>query len=55
MRDLNEEHVEAIYRILWYLKLTLGKDLYPKKSTGIKIYSDANWARSIVDLRSTSN
>ena len=48
--------MEAIYRILRYLKLTPGKGLYFEKSTNksIKIYNDADWAGSVVDRRSTS-
>ena len=56
MNNPNEEHMEAVYRILRYLKLTPGKGLYFGKSTdkSIKIYSDADWAGSVVDRRSTS-
>ena len=56
MNDSKEEHLEAVYRILRYLKLTPGKGFMFKKriNRGIKVYSDANWAGSILDRRSTS-
>lgn len=56
MNDLREEHMEAVYRILWYLKLTPGKGLFFKKGSSreVEIYSDADWAGSVTDRRSTS-
>lgn len=43
MDNPNEKHMEAVYEILRYLKLTPRNDLYYEKSTNkiIKIYSDA--------------
>ena len=51
-----EEHMEVVYRILRYLKGTLGRGLIFKRSDqrGIEVYTDANWARSVTDRRSTS-
>ena len=56
MNDPKEEHLEAVYRILRYSKLTLAKGLMFRKTEdrGIKVYSDADWVRSILDRRSTS-
>ena len=48
--------MEMLYRILKYLKLTLGKGMFFKKGTSheVEVYSDPDWARSISDRRSTS-
>ena len=51
-----EEHMEAVKRILRYLKTTLGKVLMFRK-TGrktIEAYTDSDWAGSVVDRKSTS-
>ncbi|RVX20746.1 putative inactive protein kinase [Vitis vinifera] len=50
------EHMEAVYRILRYLKLTPGKGLFFEKNQrrDIEVFSDADWARSVQDRRSTS-
>lgn len=50
------EHMDAVYRILRYLKGTPGKGLHFRKSESreISAYSDADWAGSPVDRRSTS-
>ena len=56
MNNPSEEHMEAVYRILRYLKMTPGQGLFFKK-TGkreIEIYTDADWAGSVMDRRSTS-
>lgn len=49
-------HFEAVYRILKYLKGTPSKGLLfkPQGHLQIEAYTDADWARSIVDQRSTS-
>ena len=49
-------HLEAIYRILRYLKSTPGKGLLFKKNDqrGVEVYTDADWAGSVTDRRSTS-
>lgn len=51
-----EEHFEAVFRILRYLKATPGKGLFFGKNQqrGIEVYTDADWACSITDRRSTS-
>lgn len=51
MNNLIEEHLEAVYQNLRYLKMILGKGLYFRKGTnkGIEIFSNANWAGSIID------
>ncbi|RVW63221.1 Retrovirus-related Pol polyprotein from transposon RE1 [Vitis vinifera] len=56
MNNPNEEHMEAVYRILRYLKLTLGKGLFFEKNQrrDIEVFSDADWVGSVQDRRSTS-
>ncbi|KAK3021698.1 hypothetical protein RJ639_046548 [Escallonia herrerae] len=56
MNNPTEEHLDAVYRILRYLKMTPGKGLFFKKGyrKNIDIYCDADWAGSITDRRSTS-
>lgn len=56
MNDPTEEHMEAVNRILRYLKMTPGKGLYFRKNTrkDIEVFVDVDWARSITDRRSTS-
>ena len=56
MHSPYEKHLEAGYRILRYLKSTPGKGLLFQKTTqqNIEAYTDADWAGSIIDRRSTS-
>ena len=57
MHDPLEEHLEVVYQILRYLKKNLGRGLMFKKGgedLTIEAYTDADWARSITDRRSTS-
>lgn len=56
MNNPNEEHMEAVYRILRYLKLTPGRGLFFEKNQrrDIEVFSDADWAGSVQDRRSTS-
>ncbi|RVW31986.1 Retrovirus-related Pol polyprotein from transposon RE1 [Vitis vinifera] len=56
MHSPTEEHMEAVYRILRYLKMTPGKGLFFKKTENrdTEVYSDADWAGNIIDRRSTS-
>lgn len=51
-----EVHMEAINRILQYLKGTPGKGLYFKKNAQrtIEAFTDADWAGSVTDRKSTS-
>ena len=51
-----EGHMEAVYRILRYLKKDPGRGLMFKitLNRSLKIYSDANWAGSTIDQKSTS-
>lgn len=56
MHSPGQEHFEAAYRILRYLKGTPGRGLMFKKcdDVQVEIYTDADWAGSISDRRSTS-
>ncbi|XP_020272465.1 uncharacterized protein LOC109847644 [Asparagus officinalis] len=56
MNNPTKEHIEAAYRILRYLKSTSGKGLAFTKGSdrGIKVFTDADWAESLSDRRSTS-
>ena len=56
MHSPSEEHMDAVYRILRYLKGIPGKGLFFKKNEnrGIEVFTDADWAGSINDRRSTS-
>ena len=46
-------HVEAIYRILQYLKLTSIKGILFKRNMDLNLeaYTDANWVRSVLKNR----
>ena len=56
MNNPSEEHLEAVYRIIRYLKSDPGKGLFFGKtaSRAIEVYTDADWAGSVTDRRSTS-
>ncbi|KAM7516034.1 hypothetical protein LguiA_005617 [Lonicera macranthoides] len=56
MQSPCEEHLEAVYYILRYLKGSPGKGLFFKKNDkrGIEVYTDADWAGSVTDRWSTS-
>ena len=49
-------HLNAVYRILRYLKQTPGKGLFFAKTNDrkVKAFTDADWAGSINDRKSTS-
>ena len=49
-------HLQAIHRILQYLKGSLGKGILFKRDTGLHIeaYTDADYVGSVTDRRSTS-
>ncbi|XP_062075662.1 uncharacterized mitochondrial protein AtMg00810-like [Humulus lupulus] len=50
-----EEHLEAVYKVLRYLKKTPGIGLLYKKNEerGVEAFTDVDWAGSIEDRRST--
>ncbi|KAA0053629.1 Beta-galactosidase [Cucumis melo var. makuwa] len=51
-----EKHMEAVNRILRYLKNTPGKGLMFRKTNGktIEAYTDSDWARSVIDRKSSA-
>lgn len=53
INDSNEDHMEAMKRILRYLKMTPGHGLPFRKSAKreVKIYTDASWAGKLTDRR----
>ena len=56
MNDPREPHLQAAYRVLHYLKGNPGKGILFKKNDtlALEAYTDANYASSIVDRRSTT-
>ena len=52
----NEEHMDVVYRMLKYLKMTPGKGLLFEKKGELEVegYTDADWAGDKTDRRSTS-
>ncbi|KZV22697.1 Cysteine-rich RLK (receptor-like protein kinase) 8 [Dorcoceras hygrometricum] len=56
MHSPYEEHLDAVYKILRYLKNTPGKGLLFKRCSvrNIEGFTDADWAGSVTDRRSTS-
>lgn len=56
MHAPTEEHMEAVYKILKYLKWTLSRDIFLGKNSerSIEAYMDVDWAGAIDDKRSTS-
>ncbi|XP_059654466.1 uncharacterized mitochondrial protein AtMg00810-like [Cornus florida] len=56
MHSPRREHFDAVYRILRYLKGTLGRGLLLKNRGHLQVeaYTDADWAGSAIDRRSTS-
>ena len=54
MHSPGQEHFDAAYRILRYLKGTPGKGILYKKRGHhlVEVYTDADWAGSITDRRS---
>ena len=56
MHSPYEEHLAAAHRILRYLKGSPRKGLFFKKneSRGVEVFTDADWAGSITDRKSTS-
>ena len=56
MHSPKEAHLQAVYRILRYLKNSPGKGLFFQKnaSKDVEIFTDADWAGSKEDRRSTT-
>jgi transposase InsO family protein len=56
MHSPKEEHLEAVLRILRYLKGTPGKGIVFRKNSHLNVcaYSDADWAGCPIDRRSTA-
>ncbi|KAE8692810.1 Lysyl-tRNA synthetase 1 isoform 1 [Hibiscus syriacus] len=56
MHNPREKHLEVVNRVLRYLKGTPGKGLHFKKTNSryVDIYTDADWACSVNDRRSTN-
>ncbi|RVW59644.1 Retrovirus-related Pol polyprotein from transposon RE1 [Vitis vinifera] len=56
MNNPIERHMKAIYRILQYLKKSPGRGLYFKKTSSreVEVFTDADWAGSLTDRRSTT-
>ncbi|XP_038887093.1 secreted RxLR effector protein 161-like [Benincasa hispida] len=56
MQSPYEKHMRAVERILRYLKTSPGKGLMFRKTEKrcIEAYTDADWAGSVVDRKSTS-
>ncbi|KAK2990953.1 hypothetical protein RJ640_002961, partial [Escallonia rubra] len=56
MHSPKKKHLDAVYGVLRYLKGTPGKGLFFKRGDDrmVEIYTDADWAGSSVDRRSTS-
>ncbi|KAL5567394.1 hypothetical protein UlMin_030558 [Ulmus minor] len=56
MHAPRENHMEAAYRVLRYLKSAPGKGIIFRKSEKMEVeaYTDADWAGSVMDRRSTS-
>ena len=56
MHAPTEEHMNAVTQVLRYLKGSPGRGLFFKKTLNrsIEAYTDADWAGSVTDRRSTS-
>ena len=56
MHSPKEAHPRAAYQVLQYLKGTSGKGILFKRNGGLVLeaYTDADFAGSIIDRRSTS-
>lgn len=56
MHNPCEEHLDAFYRILRYLKMTPGLRLYFRKHNDrdLKVYTDSSWGGELTERRSTS-
>jgi len=56
MQSPHKENLEAVHRILRYLKSTPSRGLFFKKTgqQAIEVFTDVDWAGSITDRKSTS-
>ncbi|XP_024028916.1 uncharacterized protein LOC112093838 [Morus notabilis] len=56
MHSPGQEHFDPVYRVLRYLKGSPGRGLLFKKREHLQVetYTDADWAGSTIDRRSTS-
>ncbi|XP_047320771.1 secreted RxLR effector protein 161-like [Impatiens glandulifera] len=56
MNRPSEDHMNAVFRILRYLKSSPGKGLLftSKAHKSIRVFTDADWAGDITDKKSTS-
>nr|CAN83808.1 hypothetical protein VITISV_026963 [Vitis vinifera] len=56
MNNPTERHMKVVYRILQYLKKSPGRGLYFKKTSSreVEVFTDADWAGSLTDRRSTT-
>lgn len=56
MNSSTKEHMEAVYRIFRYLKMTPRRRLYFRKKSNkkIEVFANVDWAGSITDCRSTT-
>ena len=56
MHDPREVHMEALFKVLKYLKSSPGQGIHFKRggSLILEAYADADWAGSIINRRSTS-
>ncbi|XP_039166828.1 uncharacterized mitochondrial protein AtMg00810-like [Eucalyptus grandis] len=56
MNRPTEKHLQAVFRILQYLKRSPGRGLYFKKTEkrNMEIFTDADWVGSLMDQRSTT-
>lgn len=57
MHAPTQDHLEAAYRVLKYLKGYPGKGILYRRygHSRVKIYADVDWAGSLTDRRSTSD
>ena len=53
MHDLREVHMEALFRVLKYLKSSPGQGIHFKRGRSLilEAYTDVDWAGSIIDRR----
>ncbi|MCI21565.1 gag-pol polyprotein [Trifolium medium] len=56
MHNPSDEHMDAVNRILRYLKSSPGKGLMFSKNNHLNVegYTDADWAGNVLDRKSTS-